>query len=515
MRNGHFKKTRNSIYAKNTTLIDSVFHILFSIMADDEEAKNTFIQSASTDMQSFVENYFKRGAVQQTYLARNRILKKVVDLQCIDDMKILDCTSLSTERVINRIVAPIWPSILQSQTCKCGRKDKRIGFANVIMNLTKNENLFDLQKESLKCDECLEEKIIINDLNNIVFVDINQECTFQNIPKVISIDGNIFCLVAFVSESNSKHFVAHVLRGKFWYSFDSSFGKVVKSKLANKIRPHLLVYAQPSLDASREILIGRPDDIIALENFHVFIDAGKSFRLNRVCGPDSLLHSFICLFLDDSHLFRSVDPDDKLLLLLKAYERKDMETVYKYRLNLLKDIFDKKEIENVTIIDCDSNVYNVVKNLFSNTFPSASLKCDCGNSSSFPFVDVNYDELHDKGIANLQSCLYKPTRTCDKCKLKMSNVEYSNILCIDVQPLDNRSIMGPIESIPNELKLGDNNFRIKSIIDYSSYGQEGHYKSFSLRNDRTWYCLNDSPSTIFITNRAQPVSPHVLIYVKV
>lgn len=81
LENGHFRKTRNSVFIKNTTEFDAVFHILFSIMAEDENTRDSFKQLANFDMKSFVENYFKRGAVQQTYLARNKILQNIVSVK--------------------------------------------------------------------------------------------------------------------------------------------------------------------------------------------------------------------------------------------------------------------------------------------------------------------------------------------------------------------------------------------------------------------------------------------------
>lgn len=81
MANGYFKKTKNSIYTKNTGRLDAVFHILFSLMADDHSARKSFEELSSVELRNFTINYFKHGTLQQTYLARTKLLQKVVNCQ--------------------------------------------------------------------------------------------------------------------------------------------------------------------------------------------------------------------------------------------------------------------------------------------------------------------------------------------------------------------------------------------------------------------------------------------------
>lgn len=116
-----------------------------------------------------------------------------------------------------------------------------------------------------------------------------------------------------------------------------------------------------------------------------------------------------------------------------------------------------------------------------------------------------------EGIQNMQRCVYRTRRTCDKCKLKMIDIEYQDIVFVDVQPMKNDiSILEPISSLPMEIRLKNDLFYLKSIIEYS----KGHYKVHCLRNDKTWYCFDDLFNTVFISERTRHISPHVLIYIR-
>lgn len=243
LENGHFKRTRNSIIAKNTTQFDAVFHILFSIMAEEETAKDSFFELANLDVRSFVENYFKRGAVQQTYLARNKVLQQIIDCEIVDKMKVLDCSNLTAKYVIEHIISPIWPSLIKKETCKCGTNREKIAFLDIASGLFNKENLFELMPSPQNCEICFERKTIVQDANNIVFIDLiqtnrSEPISFEKLPNVISIKHNIFCLIALVAQvplcDGTDHFVAHIKRGNSWYIFDNNSKAVTKSKIEKK-----------------------------------------------------------------------------------------------------------------------------------------------------------------------------------------------------------------------------------------------------------------------------------------
>lgn len=489
-------------------------------MADDKSARESFTEIASGAVQEFETNYFAKGTVQQTYLSRTKVLQSILSIKHESDMKVLDCSRLTVNEIVNNIVRPIWPSIIRSEHCKCKRESFKIGF------LESNEfdfkkNIFEL-KRFQNCDVCLEEKTIINDLNNVIFIQLNKSepIDFENVPKVILVEHEIFTLIALVhqipSSNSTRHSISEIKRGRFWYTFDNNLKLISKSK-AKMISPILLTYIRPSNEETRLILMDIPDDVNILENFHEFNDEGKRFKLINVCGPDSIFHSLICLFIDASYLFDSLDKGNNLLLLLSAFAKKDMNTVYKYRLDILKKSFKPKKVGDVFQVDCNSNIYNCVQNIFTDTFPSSMFSCNCGERSLVPIIDLNYKELLKSGIEKLQSCFFETRRTCAKCKIRMTKIEYGSILFIDVQPIDiGTSIITKLCSIPNEIVLANSRFRLRNVIDYcKGKGINGHYRAHCLRNDNTWYCFDDIINTASVSRRNRLVCPHMLIYAQI
>lgn len=214
-------------------------------MAEDDSAKISFVEWADDEEKIFVESYFKRGAVQQTYLARNKVLSKFVKHENINDMKVLDCSSLTTNYVIENIVAPIWPSIVREESCQCGTMKKRVNFLDIASGIFEQKNQFDLSSLIINCDTCYENKQIMDVFNNIVYIDtiLAHTISFDEIPKAICVNSSIFCLVAIVVEvsscDGSKHFISHVKRGNNWYVFDNTSNAVAKSKIEKKIFYHI------------------------------------------------------------------------------------------------------------------------------------------------------------------------------------------------------------------------------------------------------------------------------------
>lgn len=158
----------------------------------------------------------------------------------------------------------------------------------------------------------------------------------------------------------------------------------------NTMVPVLLVYTRPDLQATKEMLIPKSLDLGIVSNVHTIVYEGETFQLNNVCGPDS--HAFICLFIDTPQLFAK--KTGTFINILRAYGEKDMETVYKYRVKLLKIIFQTKEQGNISVMDCVCNISFVIRKLFDEMFPSAVFNCTCGLKIHIPMLAVNYDQLY-------------------------------------------------------------------------------------------------------------------------
>lgn len=505
---------------ENTALFDSIFHILLSLMADYQKARQTFIESSTTELKQFVNNYFNKGTVQQTYLSRTKLLQTIVQCKNIDGMKVLDCSCLTVDDIVENIVRPVWPSSIKSTICQCTKTQINVGFVGFNLDLTLPEkvNVFKIQNEqTINCDVCHQQKQFIEHINNVVFVKMNQvhEVEFEKVPKVISIEHAIFILSGFVNQSDQNHSIAYIQRGQLWYSLDGILNSVSKAKLNFKISPALFVYTRSTPESIKDISVGHSNDVVLLENFHQIVDNGQNFKLINLCGPDSLFHSFICLYIDEPYLFNSIVECD-LLILLRAYAKKEMKTVYKYRLHIMKKTFQSKKTNDITQIDCMSNIYNDVKNIFGDIFPSSTLICECGEKIHNPVVDLDCKRLLSLGIMNLEQCFFNTVRKCNKCQRKMTHIEYNNIIFVDVQPNNRVSILEKLSDIPNYISFAKDRFRLKSVVEYISgcKNEGGHYRAHCLRNDNSWYCFDDTSTIVIMSNRTQHVCPHVLIYTR-
>lgn len=454
MASTYFKKTRNSILVQNTDIFDSTFHILFGLLSQE-----SFTELTDEQMKNFAANYFKHGAKQQTYLARTKFLQRFVDLVVVNGMKILDCAGFTLREIIEKCTAPIWPSVTKYELCKCKKNEIKIGFFDIKLDLAKSNNVFNMKKVRRTCDICHEEIKVTNCINNLVFIELdgNQQTSFENIRKVVLINHSIYTLGGFMvqnfsSSDDSSHYVLHVLRGHTWYIFDSELDAPAKSNFKKKnMFPVLLVYTRPDLQAKKELLIPKSVNFEIVSNFHTTVYEGETFELNNVCGPDSLLHAFICLFIDLPQLF--ANKTGTFIDILSAYSEKDMETVYKFRVKLLKTIFKSKKQGNVSVMNCVSNISFVTRKFFDELFPSAVLNCDCGLKIYIPMVSVDYEKLYESGIAELERCISQITRACHKCCITMTSCQYNDLVFFDVEPFDDKSIAGPISSIPSEIEL--------------------------------------------------------------
>lgn len=510
LENGFSKKTRNAIMLQNTELFDAVFHIVLCLMADDDSRKKSFLKNANIELKNFVESCFKRGSNQSTYLARTKVLQHLKSIEIVDSMKVLDCQTLSLEDIIQKIISPVWPSSIKTEICGCGEKQTKLGFLNIDLDPKKRENVFVLEELMHSCISCSEEKLQFDKINDIVFVKLNEiECTcFEQIAQVICIQNEIYTLSALLVQTNELHFVSHIKRGEMWYRFDNNVS-LSKSILKNKnIFPFLLVYVRPTLEESKKLLL---NDVTLLKNFHKFTVDGKKYEVNNVCGPDSLIHSLFCIFRDMPQLLTNKQEENKLILLFISYLNNDMNAVYRYRIEILKSIFKPEKIRNNFQIDCKSNTYNLVKDIFMDTFPSSHLKCDCGFYIKNPFVELNYDYLVENGIEKLENALYKSKRACQDCKLKMTNYEFNDIIFVDIQPTDRISIIAPLSALPSQIAIEHCRFRLRSAIDFKN----DHYTAYCLRKDNTWYHFDDLNQTVYTPEQSKRISAHTLIYVRV
>lgn len=486
-------------------------------MANDETFKDSILKKADSEMKSFVNNYFKYGAKQQTYLARTKVLQKIVKYETENEMKFMNCSTLEVKDIVGGFITPMWPSIVKTKLCKCYEFEEKNAFINI--DLYEKKNVFEWDQQYVQCSSCSEQTKLCENINRVVFVDPKKRkiLNFEDIPKVISIQNNIYTLSSFVVEitypDHQKHFFSHIQRGTVWYRFDCNIGNITKSNFKKaKLQPAMFVYTQPSLETTKDILI--LENVKVLQNFHQTVLNGKKFLVSNVCGPDSLLNCFVCLYIDYPHVFKDTSMENSILMkLIIAHSKKDMDTAYTYRLQILKNRFQSEPHGKGFKINCLSNVYNIVQNVFTEIFPSSILTCCCGFIFKNPIVELNYEQLSVYGLENLQNCLYLSKRTCDQCELKMTDVCYGNIIFIDFQSVEcnkKSSVIEPISHFPRKITLKENVYQLSCIINFN----ESHYTAHVLRVDNFWYHFNDLLKTVSISDRNLLVSPHMLIYIK-
>lgn len=291
---------------------------------------------------------------------------------------------------------------------------------------------------------------------------------------------------------------------------DCNIGNITKSNFKKaKLEPAMFVNTRPSLKTTKDI-----ENVKVLQNAHQTVLNGEKFLLSNVCGPDSLLNSFVCLYIDYPHVFKDISIENSILMkLITAHSKKDMDTAYKYRLQILKNIFQSKPHGDGFKIDCLSNVYIIVQKVFTDIFPSSIFTCCCGSILKNPIVELNREQLLDYGLENLEYCLYHSNPTCGQCKLQMIDVCFGNIIFIDFQSVEhNKSsvLIKPISHFPQKITYAENVYQLSCIINFDG----SHYTAHVLRVDNIWYHFNDLQKTVSITDRNLIVRPHMLIYIK-
>lgn len=104
-------------------------------------------------------------------------------------------------------------------------------------------------------------------------------------------------------------------------------------------------------------------------------------------------------------------------------------------------------------------------------FPSAVFNCTCGLKFHIPMLRVNYDQFYKSGIDKFERCISQNHRACHKCCIGMKNNQFGDLVFIDVESYDDKSLAVPISSIPSEIELAGSVYRLKTIFDYTGNSQ--------------------------------------------
>lgn len=528
--NGYFKRTRNAVCVQNTTAIDAFLYPILCHLADNEDLLKQTLQSIeSSFLKQFISTYLKKGAVQQTLIARNFLLinSSIFKIDIVDGMKTMNCDT-TIENITKHFAPQIFKCRQLRSKCHCDEmvESTNISFFKLIdeimVKLGSNSNInFSC---SASCKQCKQIVEYAHELNDVVFFVGQRKLLWKDVPKYGIFENNAFLLSSVIESISEKHLITHVLRpnGK-WYTFDNSkvtIDPFTPRKSSMKIE--LLSFAVPSVLYSKNhqlLSTSYPNGNQCLtveyiiQNFHYHRIDKTIFSVKNVCGPDSLIHSLLCIYNEQRNLFSRIDDSDEIMKLISAYFECDLNTVYNMRISILKKHFVPTLTDNgVMEIDCYSNIRNTLDNLFAKSFPSLKSTCCCGKSeTSYATIDIDYKKLSTFGLNNIEKCIFLPERKCTLCQSKSAELSISNIVFIDVQPLSIDDITAHeninLDIIQKTLNINNQQFHLKCVIDHQSIG---HYTMSFLQENGKWYNFDDLLEQVRELNSL--ITPHILIY---
>lgn len=523
--NGHFKQTKNSVCVQNTTLFDAVFHVILCRLVDNEDLQKRTLQSiAAPSIRRFIETYLKHGATQQTLLARNNVLEGCFQIKRVGQMQTMDCTA-NVEKIVKFFLSKIFWVAKQKVHCRCGESTiTQIPFLNIdehlLSGIQRHQNINFSTTDP--CKSCNDVASLTLHLNDMVFLVGDKIVLWENLPKVVHFQNVCYILSAIIEKTSQNHYVAHIMRpNNKWYAFDNSTKDVSSSNLKKrKMNFQLLCFCIPSIIKGNlmmtdyDFMYGQ----FVLQNFHTHVVDNTKVKIQNSCGPDSILHALMCIYVDMPALFLEIPEENDLIQLFSAYAKHNVTAIYNMRVRILKKLFQiQTSGDDSIIINCSSNIKIILDRAIQSTFPSVIISCDCGEQFDFSTVDVRYDDLSVHGLNNIRKCISLPKRLCIKCKKTMPSYSMGNVLFVDVQPIsmEDKGIeiadeYIEITSIQNTLNFDNENYVLSSIINYHSEFE--HYTVCCLRSNNSWYLFDDLKTTVH--KAPSKVKPHILIFVK-
>lgn len=524
----HYKKTRNSIFVQHTTVFDSVFHIVLCYLADNEQLRQTTLQKIkNSNVKNFIKKFFEKGVTQEVLLQRTTLLEPV-GIDVIDQMRVLDCSKLDVEEVMQRYITHVFRSARITSQCKCKRREQNIDFLKIdqaLLDRMQTHQNVDFSSSTV-CQKCQINESTTYEFKDIVFFCGRLNVAWNELPKVVIMQDKAYILGAFIEQINEKYSTAHIMRpNRKWYTFDTS--QRIRSFVIKEdpMNIHLLCFVLPSIMYGNQMILS--DEIMygtfVLKNFHTCADGDQSIYLPNSCAVDSILHGLMCLYIDIPKLFEEAPENNEIMKLLSAYAKHDIHNVYVLRSRILRNSVPTMTtiMKDGTIrIDCYTNIKFILDKVFCSTFPSVTIYCICGDEESraeFPTLDVNYEELTKRGLSEINKCIALPKRVCGKCNSSISNYKLGNILFLDIQPLSVPDQNINIEDIPHaigslesRINVQNESFVLKGIIEHDR--GRAHYIVKCLRRDNQWYTFDDL-KTIPDKSGTQ-ARPHILIFAK-
>lgn len=493
------------------------------MMADDEKLKADKLELfVKGNMKRFVESYFKKGVTQEALLKRTDALKLFFQEELVEGMRTIDCQSAEIKDILEFYIKTVFPSAQKNSKCKC-KCTKRASFVSCfqidenLRNIFRNFQNMDFSTSEVEiCTQCKQNPEVTVDLENSVFFITNEFSTFQNIPKVVILQGRHYKLRAVIEKSHT-YFIAHVRRpNQKWYTFDHTNKGVQPSCFFKEMNIRLLCF---SLDLMYDEFTYQH----ILANSHELSYDGKKINVVNACAVNSVFHCLLCLFMDSPNLFKQ-NSSGELIEFFTEFARKCQQTEisspdlrYELRYKILKSHFTESQSEGIFGMDCWTNVRGILELLIGNQYPSLTIWCDClpKVETKFSVIDVDFKKLTKFGLNSLKKCIKLPIRFCDVCKKNLEKFSIGDFFFVDVEPIHFQT--GELQfsakeifvtEISQELRLDKDQYISKGVIEFVN---GNHYIANCRRSNNQWYNIDDIRQTIISTSK---LIPHILMYAK-
>lgn len=93
--NGNFKPIKNSVLVQNTTLFDTVAHILGCLIIDNPQMGKDHLRSIiDLNTHKFLSDYLNDGVGAKTLQSRCALLQSMIGIQIDSGFRTLDCIQI-------------------------------------------------------------------------------------------------------------------------------------------------------------------------------------------------------------------------------------------------------------------------------------------------------------------------------------------------------------------------------------------------------------------------------------
>lgn len=507
--NGFFKKTRNAISVKNTTVPDAIFHIILCYLADSNLI-DAILNDAAIDSsyKEFIGSYFHRGTVQTTLAARTKILEKLFQVTTYNNMVELDCIS-TIPTLLPKIAAKLFllSAIKIYPECQaCSQPmEENVTFINIEIDFSKSSsNVFQLQTQE-RCNKC--DKIIhpVFHLKDTIFVD-NSSSTdkieWTKIPKVVIIDQHVYILFGIIQRICNNaydHHVCHVMRSNLkWYTFNNQNTDVENIRIGkHHINIELLAFKTQS--AIKEKFAFAVEDIRIVPNANIRKEDSKVVAKNT-CAFDSIAQVFATFFYDHSMLVDAI-ADSRMLfdefLIEFLDNKKSFADINRSRNKMVARMFPDR-VENrgdKVFIDAYSCLNEVIQKLIPMSDIVFSMKkvyvchtCDIIKEKFTTYLPMRYRNLWRENIENLQVHIDIDEVAIECCKTCLiqedSSIVLNDIIMVPVENMypDEKQHPTNLEKISPELRILDQTYTIYAVVEY----RPGHFIAHINRKSGEW-----------------------------